>query len=338
MKVCLLVMLSVMMMSCTGPVTSYKDDRAFFVNVVSWNLQTFFDGADDGIEYSQYTGNAWSQTKYQSRLVTLCDFIRETDADIYVFQEIENSAILQDIANELVGMRAVKKGYEYSCFAKEEGDALGVAILSRFPLEDITVHQINYKTSLNFNNNYPNERIADGVDVIQPSTRPILHAKVCVSDTKCFSLYACHWKSKYGGAEKSEIWRNAQERKLTDLLLENTGKYLVAGDFNRTLEEFIGVEEVIEKSLNFNGLKNNLRINSPWLWYTKKIDTLGSYYYDEKWETLDHFFYNDALEVVDFKTIKTPLTVNENGFPNRYFVGSNKGSSDHLPIFCVLEF
>lgn len=337
MKRLILMIMTVLVLSCKGPVTSNKEDGAFFVSVISWNLQTFFDGMTEGTEYSQFKGAYWSEDMYKNRLETLCNFIRETEADVYVFQEIENTAILQDISNELVGLRAAKKGYEYSCFSKEEGDALGMAILSRYPLEDCNVHQIDERVCLGLNDFSTSKNMKDGTNLEQPRTRAILHAKVRVSEEKYFSLYSCHWKSKYGGADVSEVWRNAQERLLANLLVESAKQYLVVGDFNRTIEEFIAESDLIDGKVLLQGCKNDLRIASQWIGYNDLIRDEGSYYYENQWEKIDHIFHSEALEVIDFRTIKSTITANEDGFPYRYSMVTKKGSSDHLPLFCVLE-
>ena len=339
MKKLFLLLASILLMSCKGPVASYEDDGAFFVNVISWNLQTFFDATFDGTEYYDYQKSSWTEEKYKARLKTLCEFIRQTQADVYLFEEVENSAILQDISNELVALRSIKKGYTYSCFAKEPGDALGMAILSRYPLEDIQVHQIHLQSSLGLNKFESSKNIQDGNPLEQPSLRSILHAKVCVTDEDSFSLYGCHWKSKYGGAEKSEVWRNAQEQLLANLLTANANDFLVAGDFNRTLEEFLADNATTEDGIvMLKGEQTDIAVKSPWLVYHDTLRTEGSYYFDENWEKIDHFFYNDGLSLVDFEPIVNDITVKENGFPYRYSAYNGNGSSDHLPLQCILEF
>ena len=321
MKKLFLLLASVLLMSCKCPVNSYEDNGAFFVDVINWNLQTFFDANKDGCEYSQFQHASWTEEKYKKRLKTLCEFIRQTQADVYLFEEVENSAILQDISNELVALRSIKKGYNYSCFSKEPGDAIGIAILSRYPLKDINVHQLDYQ------------------DCEQPRLRAILHAKVCINDEQSFSLYGCHWKSKYGGVEKSEVWRNAQEQLLTNLLIKNNNKFLVAGDFNRTLEEFLSDSDSTKDGLLIlKGSQLDLEVYSPWLVYESVLNTNGSYYYEENWEKIDHFFYSKDLEVVDFKTITNEITTKSDGIPYRYSLYNGTGSSDHLPLHCVLEF
>ncbi len=309
------------------------------VKVVNWNLQTFFDSKTVGTEYDDYKGakTKWDTLRYTNRLKTLCSFIEKTQADIYVFQEIENSAILQDIGNELAASR---NSYTYSCFSKTPEEALGLAILSRYPLQKISAHKLDLRVALGLSEFETSNHVDDGILLEQPSMRPLLHAQVVVSEEKIFSVYVCHWKSKFGGAEKSEVWRNAQEMHLVDVLRNATTPFLITGDFNRTIEEFLPNEYVsIEKTSSFflQGLKESREVISSWLEYKNTLAKEGSYYYQGEWEKIDHFFYSPSLEVIDFQIIANELTLNEEGLPFRYEVYTGKGVSDHLPLQCIIE-
>lgn len=353
--------------SCTIPMVRSGGDDSLqgsdknltTIRIINWNVQTFFDGETTGTEYSDYKGSKtqWSEDRYKERLKILCTFIEETDADVYVFQEIENSAILQDISNQLVGMKAAGKGFAYSCFAKDPTTALGTAVLSRYPLQGASVHQIDLRSALDFPQRIGGETIQDGTILQQPSLRGILQVDVLLNEDdgtqddmpeKRLALYVCHWKSKYGGAEKSEVWRNAQERLLADLLLAETSDFLVCGDFNRTLEEFLldgSMDDTendfssqnIQANLALQGTSQDAQVVSPWLVFKNETVQSGSYYYRESWEKIDHFFYNTALNVLDFQTLHTGSHVLEGGFPLRYDIWKGSGVSDHLPLLCILE-
>ncbi len=332
--------LVVFFVSCSMQTEFYpfSNDQTL-VKVINWNLQTFFDSKTEGTEYDDYRGSKtkWDEQQYINRLKTLCTIIEKTQADVYVFQEIENSAILQDIGNELAASRI---RYDYSCFSKTPEDALGLAILSRYPLQDISVHNLDFRVALGLSEFETSMYAGDGVPLEQPSMRPLLHAQVVVSEEKNFSLYVCHWKSKFGGAEKSEIWRNAQEMLLVDVLSKATNPFLIAGDFNRTLEEFLLSETMpIKKGNSFllQGLKESIEVFSPWLEYKNSLAKEGSYYYQGHWEKIDHFFYSPLLEVIGFQIIANELTVKEEGLPFRYELYTGKGVSDHLPLQCIVE-
>ncbi len=306
------------------------------ISVISWNLQTFFDSHETGTEYSDFKGSKtpWSEELYVMRLKQLAEFISQTQADVYVFQEIENSAIIQDLSNELVGLRASGKGYNYSCFSKQNNEALGIAILSRYPLHNVRLHQIDFDVALGLSNFETSNDITDGTKLNQPSMRALLRAQVVIDAEKSVVLYACHWKSKYGGAEQTEVWRNTQERLLADSALEERGSVLIAGDFNRSLEEFV-LES--DESIMLRGSKKNIQVFSPWHIFDSFLTVNGSYYYEGSWEKIDHFFYNESIKVLEFKVITNENTLSESGIPFRFDMFSGKGMSDHLPLFIKIK-
>ncbi len=338
--ICLMLSLVFCVCSCSMQVeVSSKRKDANIVSIVNWNLQTFFDANTVGTEYNDFRGSKshWSEEKYTERLETLCAFIKKSQADIYIFQEIENSAILQDIFNGLSGFQ---KKYTYSCFSKSSDEALGIAVFSHLPIINTNVHQLDLRCALGLSNFESSKNLVDGMIIEQPSMRALLHTQVVVSENKTLSLYTCHWKSKYGGAEESEVWRNAQERLLVDLLLEEKNSYLVAGDFNRTLEEFLSDEKKRDSPaslVSLQGTKNSIELVSPWLEYDTQNNVGGSYYYQGSWEKIDHFFYNQNLEVIDFQVLGDENLLTAEGFPFRYDMYTGKGSSDHLPLLCVIE-
>ena len=149
------------------------------VSVVTWNVQTFFDANTSGSEYSDFIrSKQWGVQAYEARLKRLCEVMRQLDADIYVFEEIENKDILIDISNELSGFSwNQRKNWNYALFAKNESGAIGCAVLSRFPLSEPTVHNLDVRT----------EREK------QPELRPVIRLKVLVNDTQLV-LFVNHWK------------------------------------------------------------------------------------------------------------------------------------------------
>ena len=312
------------------------------VKIANWNLQTFFDSTPDGTEYSGFTKNdkSWTSEKYSIRLERLCSVITQIDADIIAFEEIENAKIIYDIINnyDLQGRR--DKSYNYACFASEEGQAFGVALLSRYPILDYSVHQVDVRS----------EKDDSGVLISQPRMRPVLKALVQIENT-VFSVYVCHWKSKSSGAEASEIWRNYSENQLAYLISKDTNHVFITGDFNRDLKEFnintstskfgfVGSVELGRLELTNALLSDSVLINSAWLSEsaTSCYETEGTYFYQERWEKLDHFFFSNDITLKSFSTVKFEENTTESGTPYRYSVWNGKGVSDHLPIVCVIGF
>ena len=308
------------------------------VRIISWNVQTFFDAHTCGTEYKEFrvSGGAWNREKYERRLENLCGFIKEHPADIYVFEEVENEAVLQDIVNLCAGFSVFSQSQSQlqTVFAADRDGSLGIAVLSRLPIREAAVHQIGISALVD----------AQGAlqRVSQPQLRPLLelHAE---KGGRPFVLFACHWKSKSGGAHKSELWRDLQEGLLARRIREVSSTYLsapliVCGDFNRALEEF-GIEEDAAKG---KAVRFAYDLQAEKTGAQKKYAHLlsawfigggpGSYYFRETWEKIDHFFYNEFVFAPIFSVLDSGPHTQPGGIPFRYDLYKGTGYSDHLPL------
>ena len=70
------------------------------IRIVNWNVQTFFDANADGCEYAEFKSpkSKWGRDEYAARLGRLCDAIKKLNADVYVFEEIENEGVMYDLS------------------------------------------------------------------------------------------------------------------------------------------------------------------------------------------------------------------------------------------------
>lgn len=290
------------------------------ISVMNWNLETFFDAVDDGTEYKEFTGtkSKWNREKYEIRLDRLAQVVRTLDCDVVVVEELEKAGQVRDIKNRLP-RPFWKKPYKYSFFAHQKGSPIGCAVLSRYPIVKATIHSLDIQSE----------------NTKQPPLRPIIRAILDV-DGKEITLFANHWKSKSGGAEQSEIWRNYQEKLLSKLILESVsrGEFVVAcGDFNRAIEEFKFEQN---ESANIE-LKGGAAVFSPWYSENGKLTEDGSYVFKGKWEKIDHFFLAGGARAVRFSAEKGEWC-DKNGNPKKYSVKSGRGYSDHLPLKCTVAF
>lgn len=322
------------------------------ISLVTWNLQTFFDGNIDGCEYSEFKkSDNWDEGKYRVRLQRLCDSIKKLDADIFVFEEMENENIILDISNELCGTSwKSSERWNYACFTKEKGSSIGCAVFSKFPITKVQTHSLDIRTQKE----------------VQPSMRPVTCVNLTIGK-KDFCLIVNHWKSKSGGAEKSELWRDWQEALCERIIPQEP--VLLCGDFNRDAKEFIHFfdEENIgenKNSLNtiFRGFSEKSEnefldsessedfstllyfipeekfLYSPWYDADGKFSTeTGSYYYKENWERIDHIFTNDSVKILSFEPCAESPWLNDFGEPDSYKIYNGRGYSDHLPLKCVFS-
>lgn len=324
------VMLSVLVaFSSCAPGFSGKPEstsaRTQSLKVMNWNLQTFFDARFDGNEYAEYKNakSGWSREKYEVRLERLASVIKELDADVIVMEELEKEEQLQDIANRLSGTFNFAKLYSHGLFATNKGASIGCAVLSRYPLGEVSVHSLE---------------IRDGKK--QPSMRPIIQFSVYVKE-KALTIFVNHWKSKSGGEEASEIWRKRQE-KLLAKLMEKSGKtstaILATGDFNKDISEFAQKAGKSNKTNLILHGESDFEVYSPWILESGEYAKEGSYWYKNSWEKIDHFFAAGEIELEDFCAENAGEWADEQGHPLRYQIWNGKGYSDHLPITCTVRF
>lgn len=299
------------------------------LTLVSWNVQTFFDAETEGSEYSDYQSGAhWSKDKYLVRLQRLCEVIKTLNADIFVLEEIENEAVLYDISNQLAG-NSWKDSYQwnYACFAKDDYAAIGIGIISRYPLNNPKTHCMDIRTQKEN----------------QPSSRPLLQVSVDVNGSELM-LFAAHWKSKAGGEEENEIWRDWQEAVLATSLLKSTpAAAIICGDFNRDAADFVTTFNGTARSPNtvFRAPTETgavtVSVYNPWFDAYGGFSTeLGSYYYDNKWERIDQIFAYGKVQLSSFSPRAEEPWANEQGKPVGYKLYTGEGYSDHLPLMCSL--
>lgn len=320
------------------------------ISFACWNAQTFFDANNDGCEYSDFQKKKyWSKNLYLERLNRLADVIRKLDCDVFVLEEIENENVVMDISNQLAGNSwSMKKNWNYTCFAKDDGSAIGCCVFSRLPLSDLKIHSMDVRSEEN----------------VQPSSRPIIQVCVNSGDKKLF-IFANHWKSKSNGAEESEIWRLWQESLLTERVLSLKKEFgpnvavILCGDFNKDITEFQRIESVGNSKRHLSDfadgenfvLKNTLildsnlenekqiEVYSPWISSNGSFATdIGSYYYKNSWERIDQIFAYGTASISDFQVFAHTPWVTDDGIPIPFKIYTGEGYSDHLPLKCTVTF
>ncbi|WP_407399710.1 endonuclease/exonuclease/phosphatase family protein [Treponema sp.] len=308
------------------PESSPKEGR---LKVVNWNVQTFFDAVTTGEEYSEFVRSSrWGKDAYIERLKRLCSVIRALDADVFVMEEIENEGVVHDISNFLAGEWDKGKVYSDACFAKDEGSSIGCAVLSRVPISSMTVHSLDVRTE----------------EEDMPRMRPLMEVCVC-SDNKELTLMVNHWKSKSGGEEETEKWRNREEGVLADLVsaaVVEGKRVLILGDFNRDINDFCLTRKgdvVLRRWKNGSLMDDGIQVSSPWFLPGRKLIQPGSYYFQDEWSRIDNMFTAGGAEIMDFyPAVEGEWCDSHTYVPNRYFIWNGTGYSDHLPIVCVVRF
>jgi endonuclease/exonuclease/phosphatase family metal-dependent hydrolase len=345
-----------------------RQTKADSLVIMTWNVEALFDGEDDGIEYNDYRESAgWTAEKYRGRLNVIAAAIgtMERKPDIIAFQEIESALVINDLAEALSS-----QGYGWTHFANIPGMAIGVGLLSRFPLSGTISHSANINGDI--------------------APRPMLEARVHINDGEDASsliLFVCHWKSKFGGDAATESTRRVSARIILRRLKELAQTepdlpVLIMGDLNENHDEFYRRGGMVISALipddpraaEFTGLygmdesdphtaakigalqkdfivisKNKppaaryfpdgvLTLYSPWAEMEE-----GSYYYRNDWETIDHFllsphlFTGSGWEFAHCEIVNSPPFANAKGLPSSYNPRTGYGLSDHLPLLLSLR-
>lgn len=330
-QVCFICFLFLVPLSCGDGNNAYDKEMESQISfkIVNWNLQTFFDATKDGCEYKEFQKSSdWNSAAYEKRLKRLCQLITQRDTDIYIFEEIENDAVIYDICNQLTadGHNWKQENFwNYSAFTKENGSAIGIGILSRYPLTYVITHSMDIRLH----------------QTKQPSVRPLMEVRVLINQTPLIIL-ANHWKSKSGGEEETEIWRDWQESILANRLIqiknENNGimpAILICGDFNRDAQSFIqGTDKnnTVLRGAGF-GAQQNISVNS--LWYTQSgslYQANGSYWYKNEWEYIDNIMLTGNISCSTFSPLAIEPWATAQGIPIPFKLFSSEGWSDHLPL------
>ncbi|MDR0302909.1 MAG: endonuclease/exonuclease/phosphatase family protein [Treponema sp.] len=360
----LLLVVFLVLAGCTVSESKTKNTAADpgTLTMMTWNVQNLFDGLDNGFEYDEFlTSAGWSTEKYKGRVNTVSAAIGGIKPlpDIIMFQEIESLAILQDIAAGISDIAAaVSGGYEWSHFAKNPGAALGVGILSRFPIVEPKAHSITIGS--------------------ETTPRPVLETRIQAEND--FVVFTCHWKSKLGGDDNTESTRKASARVILRRIRELWEKepelgVIVAGDLNENHNEFYrrntemicalmpddpycahicaqmcaelagGMQKdfiVLGKNKPPEAVhfpQETVVLFSAWMCDVEN----GSYYYKNDWETIDHFlvsgqfFTNTGWSFEKAVPADFSPFANAYGVPVPYNTRTGAGLSDHLPLLMTLK-
>ena len=292
------------------------------VTLCTWNLQTFFDSVKDGTEYTEFVKSEnWNKDAYVSRLVRLTEMMKSVDADVFIFEEMENAAVIQDISNQLAGKAwNPKYNWNYACFSKAPGSSIGCGVISRYPLFSVKNHYLDVRTG-----------------ETQPSMRPLMEVILEV-EGKRITVFVNHWKSKSGGEEETEVWRDWQEN-ILGRKIEGLCRAVCAGDFNRDIEDFVQNDNQVVLRVSGFGDSWECSVENPWITGDgKPFVGIGSYVFQNQWERIDHIMtYGDVSQEGFYPLAQDPWC-DEKKHPVPFKLYTGYGYSDHLPLWTRLIF
>ncbi len=335
---------SLLLSGCSAPGSTETES----LKIMTYNVENLFDDIYDGTEYSDYNPDRgkWTYHDFHAKLKNISRVIKtscKNGPDIIALQEIENLNTLKTLLHEyLCGM-----GYGYYVIPQAPGSAVNTAIISRCPLRKTRVHAVTSPHPLRY----------------------ILETEIEYNSRR-IRIFNNHWKSKYGGAENTEILRLESAslvlKRLNTLLNEDPDMdILILGDFNENVNEYflqhgkyqtafiqsndIYPETYLRKSFLIPGIdeppdgSGKTILFTIWE-YLENQGEKGSYVFRGKWETIDNIFFSKGLldkSGVFFKKVelvKREFMLDRRGNPMGWMKNIRMGYSDHLPLLIEISF
>ena len=103
------------------------------LTVMSYNVENMFDVFDD-----PYTDDDGTDVKRRDEIAAIAQAIAHADADIIVFQELENEHLLQGMVDTFL----VDKGYNYvACQRTNSSRGINLGVISRVPITRLASHR-----------------------------------------------------------------------------------------------------------------------------------------------------------------------------------------------------
>ncbi len=192
------------------------------VTVMSYNVENMFDVFDD-----PYTEDEGTDVKKRSEIVTIAKAIALADADVVVFQELENEHMLQGMVDTFLA----DKGYKYiACQRTNSGRGINLGVISKLPIKRLTSHRFKTLT-------HP-----DAPDRAWKFARDAMQVTIDV-DGQELHLFNVHLKSNSSrpGDTNSALWRTSEAMGLKSLIRDIVKKdpnalVVALGDFNSNIE------------------------------------------------------------------------------------------------------
>ena len=196
---------------CSASHPAFADQSQSF-RVANYNVENLFDLDSQGTEYREYIpygARGWNNEMLDIKLRHLARVIFDLKADILALEEVESKKALFLLRDKL---KSSGTDYGFSAMAETDGQAVGCALLSRFPItmkKDITVENGRERNILKV--------------VLDIHGQPL-------------TVYVNHWVSKKHPESRRRASALALKRDLR--LLPSSSDFLLIGDFNSDYDEY----------------------------------------------------------------------------------------------------
>lgn len=316
-------------------VTSCRSTKTILV--VSYNVENMFDTIQNSgkldNEFIPEGKKKYNTEKYNNKLHNIAKVIASIDStqlpDLVGLIEIENRKVAEDLAKQKI---LESKKYNVSHFEGPDPRGIEVALL--------------YSNRLTLLNEYSIPVYTDTKQRYR--TRDILYVKAQIfKDT--LHIFVNHWKSRVGGAEKTEPTRQLSAqvlKKYVDSIHTNNpiSKIIIVGDFNDT-----PADSSIYHTLEARKIADNSKlINIMYPLYEKN---LGTNVYKNQYFMLDNIIISQSIikakrglrsngigyifspDWISYKTSNGIMMPARTFSSDKYF----NGYSDHYPVYFYLN-
>ncbi len=306
--------------------------------VVSYNVENLFDTIDNphkrDNEFTPQSPKHWNTKRYYKKINDISNVLAAISKhhlpDLISLEEVENRAVIED----LIKTKKLKKE-KYGIVHEECTDPRGIDVALLYNprvFKYISHKQIPIIDSTGF----------------RYHTREILLTKGIV-DRDTLYVFVNHWKSRYGGAKKTEFKRilvaKILRRSIDSVFKINPkANILCLGDFNDTPTNK-SIEKVLDASIEpvFNSKKELFNLAAYQALHKK-----GTIIYRDHWYMIDNIIIsqnmlkksNRIYAQGPAKIYKSKLNLYYNpkandSIPNRTYGGNTYfgGVSDHLPVY-----
>jgi len=197
--------------------------RAGELTVMSYNVENMFDVFDD-----PYSNDESTDVKRRDEIESIARAIAFADADVVVFQELENEHLLQGMVDTFL----VDSGYTYvACQRTNDARGINLGVISRYPITSLSSYRFRTLT----HPDVPGQTWRFARDVMQ--------INLDIDGTPLHVL-DIHLKSNSSspGDPNSMHRRSAEVLGLRQIIRENYALYgndaliLAMGDFNSNIE------------------------------------------------------------------------------------------------------
>ena len=200
--------------------------QADTITIGSYNVRNFLDVFDD-----PYTNDESVRVKSRRDIQALARALQRLDADVVVFQELENEYVLQAMVDEFLP----NAGYRYITAQRtNSGRGINLGVISRVPIQELRSYRMQTLT-------HP-----DAPGRTWRFARDVMRITLDVDGNEgdqTIDVFNVHLKSNRDGPDdpNSRLYRTAEAMRVKEIVADELAKdpgflAVVTGDFNSNYE------------------------------------------------------------------------------------------------------